>query len=132
MPALDTNVLVRLLVGDDARQNARVLGLIEDCANRGELLFVPLTVILELEWVLRARYGFARDAILAALVGLLEAREFEFQDEPSVERALDFYRSTSVDFAECLHLASTITHDRTPFLTFDRTASRLEGAELLV
>lgn len=132
MPAIDTNVLVRPLVGDDPHQSARALKLVEDCASRGELLFVPLTVALELEWVLRTRYGFARDSILTVLVGLLESREFEFQDEPSVERALDFYRSTKADFAECLHLASTITHDRAPFLTFDRTASHLEGAELLV
>lgn len=132
MPALDTNVLVRLVVGDDARQNARVLRLIEDSATRGELLFVPLTVTLELEWILRARYGFSRDAILATLVGLLESREFEFQDEPSVERSLDFYRSTHADFAECLHLASAITHGRTPLLTFDRIASRLDGAQALL
>ena len=131
MAALDTNVLVRLVVGDDARQSAQVLRLIEDSANRGELLFVPLTVTLELEWILRARYGFARDTILTALVGLLESREFEFQDEPSVERSLDFYRSTNADFAECLHLAAAITHDRTPFLTFDRIASRLDGAQAL-
>jgi predicted nucleic-acid-binding protein len=132
VPALDTNVLVRLVVGDDARQNARVLGLIEDSASRGELLFVPLTVTLELEWILRARYGFARDAILAVLVALLESREFEFQEEPSVELSLDFYRSTNADFAECLHLASAITHDQTPFLTFDRIAARLDGAQALL
>ena len=132
MPALDTNVLVRLLVGDDAPQLARVRALIEDSARLDEALFVPLTVTLELEWVLRARYGFAKDAILTTLVGLLETRELEFQDEASVERALFFYRSTNADFAECLHIGSTITHDRTPFLAFDRTASRLEGAELLI
>ena len=132
MPAIDTNVLVRSLVGDDPEQSARALKLVEDCASRGEFLFIPLTVILELEWVLRARYGFARDSILAALSGLLESREFEFQDEPSVERALDLYRSTNADFAECLHLACAITHDRTPFLTFDRNASRLEGAQAIL
>jgi predicted nucleic-acid-binding protein len=131
VPALDTNVLIRLLVADDSRQVARAQTLIADSANRNEPLFVPLTVTLELEWVLRARYGFAKDAILATLVGLLEARELKFQDEASVERAIFFYRSTNADFAECLHIGSAITHDRTPLLTFDRLAARLEGAELL-
>ena len=116
MPALDTNILVRLLVGDDARQLARVRTLIESTADRDESLFVPLTVTLELEWVLRARYGFARDSILMTFVGLLETRELKFQDEASVERAIYFYRSTKADFAECLHLGSTITHNRKPFL----------------
>jgi predicted nucleic-acid-binding protein len=131
MTALDANVLVRLLVSDDARQTARAQTLIEDGVDRDETLFVPLTVTLELEWVLRARYGLAKETILATLVELLETRELEFQDEPSVERAIFFYRSTNADFAECLHIGSTITQDRTPFFTFDRKASRLEGAESL-
>jgi predicted nucleic-acid-binding protein len=132
MPAIDTNVLVRPLVDDDPQQTARVRELVEECARRDELLFVPLTVSLELEWVLRARYSFTRDEVLAALVGLLESREFEFQDEPSVEHALYLYRSTNADFAECLHLAAAIAHNRTPLLTFDRTASRLEGAQVIL
>ena len=131
MPALDTNVLVRFLVGDDARQSALARSLIERCTDRAECLFVPLTVTLEFEWVLRARYGFARDAIRAAIVGLLETKELEFQDEASIERALLFHRSTNADFAECLHLGSAITHKQIPFLTFDQSAARLEGAELL-
>ena len=131
MPALDTNVLVRFLVGDDARQGALARSLIERWTDRAEPLFVPLTVTLELEWVLRARYGFARDIIRATLVGLLETKELEFQDEASIERALFFHRSTNADFAECLHLGSVLTHERTPFLTFDQSAARLEGAELL-
>lgn len=118
-------------MGDDARQSALARSLIECCADRAEPLFVPLTVTLELEWVLRARYGFARDTIRATLVGLLETKELEFQDEASIERALHFHRSTNADFAECLHLGSAISRERTPFLTFDQSAARLEGAELL-
>ena len=131
MPALDTNVLVRLLVDDDVRQSALARNLVNSIGDRDEPLFVPLTVTLELEWVLRARFGFSRDTILSTLVRLLETRELEFQDEASIERALFFYRSTPADFAECLHLGSAITSERRPLLTFDRTASRLEGAELL-
>jgi predicted nucleic-acid-binding protein len=100
-------------------------------ARTGEPLFVPLTVILELEWVLRARYRFPKDTVLATLVSLLETREIEFQDEPSLERALFFYRSQRADFAECLHLGCAVTHDRLPLWTFDRQAARLEGAKLL-
>ena len=93
-------------------------------------MFVPLTVMLELEWVLRSRYRFSKDAVLSALVNLLETREIEFQDEASVERALFFYRSKRADFAECLHLGCAVTHDRLPLVTFDRQAAGLEGAKL--
>jgi len=131
VPTLDTNVLVRLLVGDDLRQAARVEALARDCTQTGESLFVPLSVVLELEWVLRSRYRFPKEAVLAALVSLLETREIAFQEEATVERALFFYRSRTADFAECLHLGCALTHDQLPLLTFDQQAARLEGAELL-
>jgi len=131
MPAVDTNILVRLLVGDDARQSGLARSLVEKCTDSGEPLFVPLTVTLELEWVLRARFGLARDAIFETIVALLETQELEFHEEATVERALYYFRSTRADFAECLHLGATITHARIPFMTFDRQASRLEGAQAL-
>ena len=131
MATLDTNVLVRLLVGDDARQGAQAEALARRSAERDEPLFVPLTVTRELEWVLRSRYEFTKEAILATLVKLLETRELEFQDEPSVERALFYHRSMKADFAECLHLGCATSRGRLPFVTFDRQAAKLEGAELL-
>jgi predicted nucleic-acid-binding protein len=131
VPSLDTNILVRILTGDDARQSASARSLIENRADHDELLFVPLTVTLELEWVLRAAYGFAKEEVLATLVGLLETRELEFQDEASIERSIHLYRSGNADFAECLHIGSAITHDRAPLLTFDRKAARVDGAMML-
>jgi predicted nucleic-acid-binding protein len=131
VPTLDTNVLVRLLVDDDSKQTAQAEALAKDVAEGGELVFVPLTVMLELEWVLRSRYAFPKDTVVAALVAMLETRELEFQDEGSVERALHFYRSQAADFAECLHLGTAVSHERLPFVTFDRQAAKLEGAELI-
>ena len=119
MATLDTNVLVRLLVADDPRQTAQAEALARQSADSGEPLFVPRTVTLELEWVLRSRYNFPKETILTTFVNLLETREIEFQDEASIERALFFYRSMKADFAECLHLGCAITNDRLPLLTFD-------------
>ena len=48
------------------------------------------------------------------LVNLLETPEIEFQDETSVERAVFFYRSRKVDFAECMRLGCAVTNDRLP------------------
>ena len=89
-------------------------------ADGGEPLFVPLTVTLELEWVLLSGNEFTKEATLTTLVRLLETRELEFQDEPSVEWALFYYRSLNVDFAACLHLGCAISYGRLPFITFDR------------
>jgi predicted nucleic-acid-binding protein len=62
MPALDTNVLVRYIVLDDAAQLAAARRLISRILAEGSTLFVPVTVVLELEWVLRSSYGFDKDA----------------------------------------------------------------------
>ena len=63
MAALDTNLLVRLLVADDAEQLVRVRTLIQDAIEREEPLFVPVSVFLELEWVLRSVYRIGKSDI---------------------------------------------------------------------
>ena len=100
-------------------------------ARTGRSLFVPLTVMLELEWVLRSRYEYPKEHVLATLSSLLETRELVFQDEAAVEHALHYYRRNRVDFAECLHLGCAAAAGRLPLITFDRLAARVEGAKLL-
>lgn len=131
MPGLDTNVLVRLLTADDARQSASARALVQRAARAGESLFVPLTVVLELEWVLRSRYRYSKKLVLATLSSLLETRELDFQEEAAVEHALHYYRHGRVDFAECLHVGCAASSDRLPQMTFDRLAARLDGARLM-
>jgi predicted nucleic-acid-binding protein len=132
MASLDTNVLVRWLVGDDPVQTAKVRRLLQNVKERQETLFVPTTVALELEWVLRSRYGYAKSDLLRTFNALLETYELEFQDEEALERALHLYRQGSADFADALHLGTVMATERAPFLTFDEKASRFDGAELLV
>ena len=122
---------MRLLVGDDRRQAEHARALVQKSEDSGETLFLPLTVALELEWVLRSRYKFSKATVLSTMVRLLETREIGFQEEASVERALFFYRSSRADFAECLHLGCAITHGHLPLVTFDRQAAKLEGVSLL-
>lgn len=132
MAGLDTNILVRWLVDDDAGQSRRIDELFKSVARRGESLFVPLTVMLELEWVLRSRYQFTKPEILQALNALLETRELDFQAEPALERALHAYRQGSADFADCLHAGSCWSEGKAPMLTLDAKAARLADAELLM
>src|ERR1700686_857762 len=124
MPSLDTNVLVRWLVEDDRKQTARVQTLFESARKGQFVLFVPSTVTLELEWVLRSRYQFEKSTVLTAFNALLEAQEIEFQDEAGLEGALDQYRSGAAEFADCLHAGLSRAADRAPLLTFDAKAAR--------
>ena len=131
MPALDTNVLVRYVVQDDPRQTRIAQRYIERFANHDTSLFLTTSVTLETEWVLRSVYRFSKDSVIEVFVGLLEAREMTFQDEPSFERAVFLYREHNIDFADCLHLATAHTFDHLPLFTFERKAGRVAGFELL-
>lgn len=130
MAGLDTNVLVRWLVADDDAQTARVQALLESGRSAGKAFFVPTTVLLELEWVLRSRYGLDKPALLLALNALLETQELDIQAEPALERALHLYRQGRAEFADCLHAGLCAAAGQAPLLTFDAVAARLPQVEL--
>lgn len=124
MIAADTNILVRYLVEDDVAQTDRA-----EAVLRGSAVFLPKTVLLETEWVLRATYRFDRKAISAGLSRLLGLPGVETEDASAIARALDWYRQ-GLDFADALHLASS--GEAEAFASFDaalrRRARRLSGA----
>ena len=131
MAALDTNVLVRFLVQDDAKQGLLARELIRSTLAKGEPLFVPVTVMLELEWVLRSNFGFDKAQIILTLASLLAASELSFESEQSVEVALELFRQNKADFSDCVHIALSHEAGMTPMWTFDRAASKVDGAKLL-
>ena len=131
MAALDTTLLIRFLVEDDAAQLAAARRLIRKCVNAGETLFVPVTVSLELEWVLRSSYGFSKSVVIQTLAQLLASIELSFESEGALEVALVLYGQSTVDFSDCLHIALSSRAGESPLWTFDRAASKLEGARLL-
>ena len=131
MPALDTNVLVRFLVQDDAAQHQTAHQFIARCVAQGQALHIPVTVVLELEWVLRSRYRFAKHSITQALAGLLASKELTFDAEAALEWALHDYSHTSADFADCLHTALAAHAGHSPLWTFDQASAKLQGACLL-
>lgn len=131
MPGLDTNVLVRWLVQDDDAQTARAQRAIETALTARAPLFVPITVLLELEWVLRSRYRFDKTDVIGTVNALLEAKELTLQSEAAVEQALHWFRQGPAEFADCLH-AGLCSHDGAPpLLTFDEGAARLPNTRLI-
>ncbi len=112
MIAADTNVIVRLLTGDEPRQSDQARRLFE--ANT---IFLPKTVLLEAEWVLRRLYRLDRLPINKALDDLLSLPNVKAEDESLLRQALAWNRD-GMDFADALHLAVSRGAER--FATFDR------------
>jgi predicted nucleic-acid-binding protein len=131
MPALDTNVLVRYLVHDDAAQAAAARRLIRRLVGEGQTLFVPVTVVLELEWVLRSSFGYAKDEATEILSNLFSAGDLTFESERALEVALHLYRDGSADFADCLHVALAAQAGELPLWTFDKRAGKVDGARTI-
>jgi predicted nucleic-acid-binding protein len=111
MIAVDTNVVVRLLTGDDARQAAQAAALLET-----EEVWLSKSVILETEWVLRSLYRFRGTQLFAAILALTSLPTVRVEDPAAVSKALD-WAALGMDFADALHLASRGESPR--FMTFD-------------
>jgi predicted nucleic-acid-binding protein len=131
MAGLDTNVLVRWLVADDDEQTGRAKALFEAVLASGSPLFVPTTVLLELEWVLRSRYRLDKATVLQGFNALLETKELELQAEAAIEHALHLYRQGTAEFADCLHAGLCTASGQGPLLTFDVKAARLPDIRLI-
>ena len=131
MAALDTNVLVRFLIQDDAAQHAAAMRLIRKCVSEGRTLYVAVSVSLELEWVLRSNFGFGKDEVVQTLSQLLSSAELTFASESALELALLLYRKGSADYADCVHVALASQAGERPLWTFDKAASKVAGARML-
>src|SRR5256885_10732341 len=97
MLGLDTNVLVRLLIEDDAAQTRRARKLVDTAIAEEETVLVSLPVLLETEWVLRSCYEVPQETILGLFRAALEAQELAFEDEAAVEEALFNWQDSQRD-----------------------------------
>jgi predicted nucleic-acid-binding protein len=110
--AIDTNVVVRYLTNDHPEQHRRACALIE-----GGPVFVPVTVILETEWVLRSAYGYGQEQLVDALRAFGGLPTVAIEDADRVAAALDL-AARGLDFADALHVGRSGHCDG--FATFDR------------
>ena len=121
MRAVDTNVLVRALVQDDAAQGRRA----QACLS-AQPVYVPVTVILELEWVLRSRYGYSPKAVADAMEKLAILENAIVGEQAAVIVAARKMRQ-GWDFADALHHALAAGCD--DFATFDTNLARRAGRD---
>lgn len=112
MIAIDTNIVVRYLTGDHPVQSQRAREIVD-----GQPVFVPVTVMLETEWVLRSAYGYKPADVARALRAFGGLPEVRIEDAATVAAAFDL-AERGMDFADALHLGRSEQQDA--FLTFDR------------
>ena len=127
MRALDTNVLARFFIddADDAQATRQRPAAIAALSERS---FVPVTVLLELEWVMRGFYELPTKDISRVLRALASIEHVTLEDRDAVLVALDAF-DKGLDFADALHMARSSR--ATAFATFDRRlAKRAKGLAL--
>ncbi|HGG58889.1 MAG TPA: PIN domain-containing protein [Gammaproteobacteria bacterium] len=124
MKAVDTNILVRLLVQDDEKQAARVNQLLTDAETRKQPLFVSHVVVLELIWVLGSAYEIPREEILKALSHLLSMAALTFQAPPTIRDFINNAQAGSLDLADLLIAQIARDAGCETTLTFDNKAAR--------
>ena len=116
MISVDTNLLARLLLRDDPERFRRALAVL----SSHEEVFVPVTVLLELAWVLRVRDA-TQDEIAASLQGILDLPQVVAQHDEPVRKALGWVKR-GMDVADAFHL---VLGDRSEaFVTFDKSLAR--------
>ena len=107
MIAVDTNILARFYVDDPHDPEAAVQRPIaRRILTESDQLFVPLTVVLELERVLRAFYGFGAEDFSRVMEHLLGLSHINVEDWPRVADALALH-AQGLDFADALHLQAS-------------------------
>ena len=128
---IDTNVLLRVAMADDAKQADAVAALLRRL-EQDDVLFVNVSVVLEAYWVLNRMYRYPRERILDFIQAVLERREFEVASYEAVGNAVYLCRTTNVDFADVLLSEMNRLDGCTKTFTFDRKAARkIPGMELL-
>lgn len=130
METFDTNVVVRLVVEDDADQCVRAERAWRNAIASGGA-FLPVVTLVELVWVLRAAYKFDRATIAATLRRLMGSEGVELEREDLLFAALDRYASGTADFSDYVILEAGRVAGAVPVLTFDRGFADTPEVELV-
>ena len=128
---VDTNVLLRLLVGDDAAQHRACVALLQRARKESFALRVLPVALLEVVWVLERVYQYPRAEVRGIVEAILNTPEFEVESEVVFRKALPAYESTGVKFADALMAHWGIELGLTTVYTFDeKDFRRIPGLEV--
>lgn len=131
MIGIDTNLLLRLIVGDEPKQAVTAREYLRGWCSADEPGYVCHIVLVELVWTLARAYGYPREKIAAAIEQILETAQLDVESSNDVAAAVKDYRSGTSDFADCLLVRVNSAAGCSHTVTFDRKAAKLKGFELL-
>lgn len=130
MIAIDTNVLVRLYMVDDADQYKAARALLDQLTQERPG-FISREVLVEFAWVLRRRYHLAREEMFQAILGLVEARTLALEQSDDVIDSIALAEERGIDFADAMIAAAARRAGASELVTFDKRLAGLPNARLL-
>lgn len=130
MTGLDTHVLVRYIMQDDAKQSPKATTLIEslDSENPG---YITTVSVVELYWVLTVSYELTGQQAAQALEALLRTKQFQVERADQVMRALRVFGEGKADFADCMIERAASAAGCSQTMTFDVKAAKYAGMTLV-
>lgn len=131
MIGLDSNILVRLIVGDDPQQMRKAERFLAEHCTSGKPGFINLVVLCELVWTLDRMYHFSRADTAKAISGVLHNAVLRVEAQEQVLIALGRFELQGYDFADALIALMNHAHGCDTTITFDRKAAKLNGFRLL-
>lgn len=132
MIGLDTNVVVRYLAQDDARQSAVATRFIETSLSPQTPGFIAAVTLCEIAWVLADAYGADRERIREVIEKLLTTKQLVVEDADLVWKAMRTWEGASAGFSDALIGEIALARGSDRVVTFDKSAAKLETFELLV
>ena len=131
MKGLDTNVLLRFFVRDDAKQARAAAEFLSKTCTPTDPGFVNLIVLCELVWTLSRTYGYTRSEIADVVDAMLGNAALVMEAQEAVVGASQRYRETGIDLSDLLIDDVNRAQGCLATVTFDRKAAKLDGFQLL-
>jgi predicted nucleic-acid-binding protein len=131
MKAVDTNILIRFLTGDDPAQAKMVYALFKKAESEKTELFVPLLIVLETIWVLESVYAVSRAEILDAISDLLLMPVLKFDQYAILQQLIRSAQGNTIDLSDLLIAHAAKTSGCEKVITFDKDAAKFNLFELL-
>ena len=131
MIGLDTNILVRYFIEDDAHQTQKSTEFLETNCKKHDPCFISTIVLCELSWVLRQTYHLDNTTIIGTLEKIIQTGQFKIQDLDCVREAITDCKKLNTSFPDSLVGKLSIKHGCSHTITFDKAAARSKDFTLL-
>lgn len=131
MKGIDTNILIRFLVGDDPDQAQVVYNLFKKIELNKTELFVSLLVVLEFLWVLESVYQIERNNIIDSLADLILMPILKFENIEAIQKIIIAAKNSKYDLSDLLIAHASSSYGCEKVFTFDKKASKYNLFELI-